>query len=445
MISAQRGFRLAAGLLIVAAVMLGLAAFAAELQMAADMRRGLAIGGAVLGLIAGPLALSLALRHLGGLHLVETALHGIATQPGRVLAADAPSQLDTGMRQLWRQIASLSQRGSPEIQLTRRLASILAALPQPVVVVTEQGLVTLANRLALEFFGGDHLRPGTSVFEVIDRDSFARQTMHAAQDAIAVELTLTDGSNCTARCRALPDRGGIVIAIDATSTGQAGLVHALDLHEAAPPRVAPTPTTPLESLTVMVLDCETTGLNAAYDRLLSLAAVRVQGTGLLRNETIDVLVNPGEPIPARSTAIHGITDAMVMQSRPLAEQWHEIEPMLRDCVIVGHNIGFDLTVLENELRRAGLQWQRPASLCTVQLASALDPRLSDLNLEKLAEIFGIAVTGRHTALGDALVTADVYLHLLALMTTKGDRTWSDAQARAAAARRVIRQQQAAGW
>jgi DNA polymerase III epsilon subunit-like protein len=84
-------------------------------------------------------------------------------------------------------------------------------------------------------------------------------------------------------------------------------------------------------------------------------------------------------------------------------------------------------------------------LCTAQLASVLDPGLSDLNLEAIAAAYGLEVAGRHTALGDALATAELYLHLLALMQAKGDRTLADAQARAATARRVIRQQEAAGW
>lgn len=304
--------------------------------------------------------------------------------------------------------------------------------------------MTLANQPAIDLFGGDRLKPGTSVFDAIDRSSLAGQ-MQDSDGVKAVDLTLSNGSHLKARIRLLPNRSGMVIVMEEASHGGSGLVQALDLHEAAPPRLAPRPDTPLEALDVMVLDCETTGLNVGFDRLLSLAAVRVHGTRLVRNEMIDVLIDPGEAIPAASTAIHGITDAMAMAAQPLAEQWSAIEPMLRECVVVGHNIGFDLTLLEIELRRAGIRWQRPMWLCTAQLASALDPQLQDLNLEAVAEAYGIAVTGRHTALGDALVTAEVYLHLLALMQAKGDRTLADAQARAGTARRVIRQQQAAGW
>jgi len=444
--ASQRGLGIAISMLGAGTALLGLAAFAADLEIGSGLRQGLAIAGAVTALIAGPLAVSLAKRHATGLHLLRTALQGIGDRPDRVLAKEAPPLLDADLADLWTHVSALSARQSPELQQTRRLADILAALPQPVLVITAQGLVTLANQPAIDLLGGGQLAPGTSVFDAIDRASFARQTQRADPgQSITVDLELTDGTLCKARLRALPEDGGIVIAIDADSGGETGLVHALDLHDTLPARVAPRPDTALETLDVVVLDCETTGLNVGLDRLISLGAVRLRGERIGRAEIIDVLVNPGEAIPPASTAIHGITDAMIRLARPLTEQWAELEPMLRDCVVVGHNIGFDLTLLEIELRRAGIRWQRPPSLCTLQLASALDPQLQDLNLETLAQTYGIAVAGRHTALGDALVTAEVYLHLLALMKAKGDRTLADAQARAATARRVIRQQQAAGW
>lgn len=440
------GLRIAAILLGLSLLCLALAAFAPDLELEPSMRRVLALAGGALALVATAIGLTVLAAHFTGLHRLSMALQGIVEQPGRTLAPPAPGGVDGQTAQLWRAIALLSQRRSPERQWTERLASILAALPQPVIVITRQGLVTLANQAALDLFGKDALEPGTSVFDVVDRAPLEPFVDAPADTASSViDLPLANGATCRAHLRALPEQAGLVIVIDSPSEGVAGLVHALELHEQPPPRVSPRPETPLEDLTVMVLDCETTGLNVGLDRLLSLGAVRVQGTRLVRGETVDALFDPGEPIPPASIAIHGITDAMAMNERPLGERWPEIEPMLRDCVIVGHNIGFDLTLLEIELRRAGIAWQRPPSLCTLQLVSVLDPTLTDLNLETVAQAYGIGVAGRHTALGDALVTAEVYLHLVALMQAQGDRTLADAQARAATARRVIRQQQAAGW
>ncbi|MGE0153323.1 MAG: exonuclease domain-containing protein [Reyranellaceae bacterium] len=358
----------------------------------------------------------------------------------------ARGDLDPALARLQQAAALLVSRATPSAASQARLAAILGALPQPVIVVTRHGLVSLANQAAVELLDAEKLRTGTSVFDVIERTGLDEALAQLASGAgLETSLRLVSGEERQARLRALPDHDGTVIAFEGPAPGATGLAQALELHERPPPRQAPRPDTPLDALTVVVLDCETTGLNVGYDRLLSLAAVRLQGATLVRGEMIDVLFDPGEPIPPASTAIHGISDAMAMAAQPLAAQWDGIEPMLRDCVIVGHNIGFDLTLLETELRRADIRWQRPASLCTVQLAAALDQSLTDLNLEAVARAYGIAIAGRHTALGDALATAEVYLHLLALMRERGDRTLADAQARAATARRVVREQQAAGW
>lgn len=342
--------------------------------------------------------------------------------------------------------ALLSRRGDGQAEQERRLEAILASLPQPLVVTNDQGLVTLVNRPAMEIFGADRLKPGTSVFDVVEAESLARRRRASLETSPDEQpLQLVDGSTLPARVRELADHGGAVILFSAVDVAGAGLSHALDLHEPTPAREPPRPETPLDALDVVVLDCETTGLNVGLDRVLSVAGIRVHGLRLLRQETFDFLVDPGEPIAAASTAIHGITNAMVWGEPSLAERWSELEPLLRDCVVVGHNVGFDLTILEIELRRAGIHWHRPPSLCTLQLAATLEPELPNLNLETLAAAYGIEVAGRHTALGDALVTAEVYLRLVALMRQRNDTTLADAQARAATARAVIRQQQAAGW
>ena len=341
--------------------------------------------------------------------------------------------------------ALLSRRGGDQ-QDQRRLEAILASLPQPLVVTNDKGLVTLVNRPAMEMFGADRLKPGTSVFDVVDAESLTqrrRASLNGSPDELP--LRLIDGSTPSARVRELADHGGAVILFSRADVAGSGLSHALDLHEPTPPRQPPRPDTPLDALDVVVIDCETTGLNVALDRVLSIAGVRVHGLRLLRQEAFDFLVDPGEPISPASTSIHGITNAMVWGEPSLAERWSELEPLLRDCVVVGHNVGFDLTILEMELRRAGVEWRRPPSLCTLQLAATLEPELPNLNLETLAAAYGIEVAGRHTALGDALVTAEVYLRLVALMRQRNEATLADAQARAGTARAVIRQQQAAGW
>ena len=68
--------------------------------------------------------------------------------------------------------------------------------------------------------------------------------------------------------------------------------------------------TPLADLPVLVVDLETTGLDVRRDRVVSIGAIPGLGAHLDRDGALDMLVNPDQPVPARSTAIHGITSAM---------------------------------------------------------------------------------------------------------------------------------------
>jgi len=179
-----------------------------------------------------------------------------------------------------------------------------------------------------------------------------------------------------------------------------------------PDPTAPPDSTPLALLPATVLDCETTGLDPARDRVVSLAALRFAGSARTAHVTLDMLVDPGVPIPPRSTAIHGITDAMVASAPVFRDASRRLVPLLRGAVLVGHAIAFDRMVLARESRRAALPWRDPPVLCTRELAAALLPLHAGLELEDLARRFDIEIVGRHTALGDVLATARLFDILL---------------------------------
>ena len=140
----------------------------------------------------------------------------------------------------------------------------------------------------------------------------------------------------------------------------------------------------------------------------------------------ETLVNPGRPIPAASTRIHGITDEMVMAAPRLGEVLDEIEALFGGHAVVGHGVAFDLAILE----RARRVHHRPplpnTALCTMRLAAALHPGWMDVTLEALAARLGVPVVGRHTARGDALVAGALMLGLLPELARRGHRTLADA-------------------
>jgi DNA polymerase-3 subunit epsilon len=179
---------------------------------------------------------------------------------------------------------------------------------------------------------------------------------------------------------------------------------------------------PLAELAYTVFDTETTGLQpSAGDEIISIGAVRIVNGRLLKQEVFEQLVNPRRPLDPESARIHGI------EARTLADQ-PTIDGVLpafhrfcEDTVLVAHNAAFDLRFIELKEQSAGVRFTQPV-LDTLLLSAAVHPALEDHRLESIAERLGVRVIGRHTAVGDAIVTAEVFLRLLALLAERGIRT-----------------------
>jgi len=124
------------------------------------------------------------------------------------------------------------------------------------------------------------------------------------------------------------------------------------------------------------------------------------------------LVNPGRRIPPAVTAITGITDSMVAGAPWFEDVAEEVAGRLEGRVFVAHNVAFDWGFVAGELIRTVGDAPDPVRLCTVRLVRRLVPELRHRNLDVVTRHFGVRIDGRHRALGDALATAQVLLHLL---------------------------------
>jgi len=192
------------------------------------------------------------------------------------------------------------------------------------------------------------------------------------------------------------------------------------------PYPAPPPTTPLDRLPVVILDTETTGLDTTSARIVSIAGFRAEGRRLADGPLFDRLIDPGIAIPRPATIIHGIDDARVVGAPCLAEAWPDLGPLLDGVALVGHAIAFDVAILARETATAGILWRSPPCLDIGALAAGVFPDLVEVSLEALAARFGLEIDGRHTALGDARATAQIYLRLLPLLAAAGVRTLGEA-------------------
>jgi len=174
--------------------------------------------------------------------------------------------------------------------------------------------------------------------------------------------------------------------------------------------------------------------------------VRLSAGRLVEQDSFCRLVRPGaESIPAGSTEVHGIDDTAVAAAPAFADVWPRFREYLGPGILIGHTIGFDLAVWRRECEDAGLHWSRPRTLDTRLLAQIAAPRLAGYALEKLAAWLGIELVDRHRALGDAIITARVFLALVPQLRDHGIRTVAEAERACRALTAVLDDQVRSGW
>ena len=186
--------------------------------------------------------------------------------------------------------------------------------------------------------------------------------------------------------------------------------------------------TPLAELTYTVFDTETTGLHpSGGDEIISIGAVRIVNNRLLRAESYEQRVDPKRPIDPVAQTIHGISNEMLRGQPTIDEVLPRFHDYCDETVLVAHNAAFDLRFLQMKETQTGIYFTQPV-LDTLLLSEVLHPNQESHALETIAERLGIKVTARHDALGDALVTAEIFLRMIPLLAAHGIRTLGDARA-----------------
>jgi DNA polymerase III epsilon subunit family exonuclease len=167
---------------------------------------------------------------------------------------------------------------------------------------------------------------------------------------------------------------------------------------------------PLEEF--VVLDVETTGLQASRQRIIEIALVRMAQGQVV--EQWESLCQPGRRVPAYITKLTGIDDERLDDAPAFGEVADAVLERLAGAVIVGHNVSFDISFLNEELKRIGRDPVVNEHLCTLSLATRLMPGLRKPTLHAVAQ--RLAVPGhsrhKHRAGTDARITGLVAYALL---------------------------------
>ena len=183
--------------------------------------------------------------------------------------------------------------------------------------------------------------------------------------------------------------------------------------------------TPIDRVRFIALDSETTGLNPLTDRLITIGAVAVQHGEIVLDDSFEAMLQVSRNTAA--VAVHGITRDETRGGLEEPEALRLFLDYLQDGVIVGHHIGHDISTLNAGYQRHWGFDLLNRSLDTMDLTLHLEQsgafegreRIREFTLDSLCELFGVIPHDRHTAAGDAFITAQVFQRLLRLASRHG--------------------------
>jgi DNA polymerase-3 subunit epsilon len=231
------------------------------------------------------------------------------------------------------------------------------------------------------------------------------------------DVLLSHGTRITIE-PAGPGRHALRLSLPLAEPRQAGptrvVMYDFDLLNAAIPEDLAK--APLKSLSFVIFDTETTGLNPQVDEICQIAAVRLVNGKITRNERFDMLVNPGRRIPGAATAVHQITNEMVEGAPEVAEALSRFHAFAAGSVLVAHNAPFDMSFLRRREAEIGKRFDQPI-LDTVLCSAILYGQSAEHTLDALCERLHIPIpeAARHTAIGDAIGTAEAFRKMIPML------------------------------
>ncbi|MDC6351324.1 3'-5' exonuclease [Zeaxanthinibacter sp. PT1] len=173
----------------------------------------------------------------------------------------------------------------------------------------------------------------------------------------------------------------------------------------------------------VVLDTETTGFDYYTDRILCVGALKLREDRINVNDCLEIYLDQ-QHYNRESTEVHGI---LKNEGRDCVQ---EREAMLRlsnyigDAIIVAHHTRFDMTMINKALKRQGLPALKNRTLDTSKMyrktliTSPLLRKKQSYSLDELADKFNLSKKDRHTALGDAYITALAFIRIVKILRKK---------------------------
>lgn len=202
------------------------------------------------------------------------------------------------------------------------------------------------------------------------------------------------------------------------------------------PETCPDLATPIEEAEYVVFDTELTGLKSRKNSIVSIGAVRMEGSRILAGQNFNRIVEPRTELTGTSIVIHGITPSEARECPGIERALPEFLEFCRGSVLVGHVVSMDLRFINVDMRRCYGTTIRNPAVDTLTLAAFLKKRTGNksafseevalpMDLFSLATSYGIPVNRAHDAMYDAYVTAQLFQRYLALLPGHGVRTLAE--------------------
>lgn len=179
----------------------------------------------------------------------------------------------------------------------------------------------------------------------------------------------------------------------------------------------------IEETRFVVLDTETTGFDYTNDRILCIGALVLQNNIIKIEESFEIYIEQ-DHYDESTAQIHGILKDFIVKRPTELEALEQFLNYLGDSIIIAHHANFDITMINRALERNGLPELKNKSLDTgvlykkTLIKSHLFERKDHYALDDLADKFDISKKDRHTALGDAYITAIAFLKIVKKLREK---------------------------
>lgn len=158
-----------------------------------------------------------------------------------------------------------------------------------------------------------------------------------------------------------------------------------------------------------VIDIETTGLNAAVDKIIELSAIKVRENQII--ETFSKLINPEKKISSFISKLTGINDTMLAKADLINNVLPNFLDFVSDDIILGHNVRFDINFINNKSLQLLNKPFENAHIDTLKISRKLKIASENHKLKTLADFYKIKQGRMHRGLEDCRITFEVYKYL----------------------------------